>query len=293
MIHLIFKVVKLISFKFYYDVLISSSYSLYKLLTFILFLSFSSLILAIMISSLFKYPLTIKKELNFYLENNNIVSEVYNINNYNNYSDKNYVNKDFISLDNIVKNEYSITVELNVLRYKTNPNSISTQLELLSYSNEFLNYSIKKVSLIKQELTLFKLWFDDIFYFIPRAFGYYNSYIMNINYTNKFSNNKFNLYKIKYIINNNNLAIDKLSIKLTPNLTWIQYFCSCTYYLLIFTTFCIFFNIQFLYFFKKTFDLPNENKKKVKNVDNLNKEEFNELKKLKLEYNRIKQKNNT
>ena len=198
--------------------------SVSKLLFLVVIMSFLSILITFFVSVIIRVPSEMSKELSYYVENKYLTSEIHTSCNFNE-----EVNSNNQCID-ILKKQYSIYIDLDIILSDSLPIYLESEIEFFSEKHPEKNFSIKKVTFLKEESKLIQV-VSDLLLLIPRLFGYYNSEKLTIAFINDFDNSIFNLEKIKYIINSNQIGISNSNIYFIPNLSFVQYFIGKIYYL--------------------------------------------------------------
>lgn len=225
---------------------------------------FISTTITYFVSVILEVPSDLEAELDFYIENKSLVSEVYSncLTEYQVNNNRNCVN--------LSKASYSISVELSILKFDSDTdkkNILETELKLYSDFNYNLDYNIKKVSFITEESYILSLVYNIIAFF-PKILGYLKSETILIKYTSEFNNDIFDLEKIKLFIYNNNLSIESARIIFLPKLGYLQYFIGKMYYItLFFTFFGVFYLISILYLWMFLFYFNKSKQMSIKKAE--------------------------
>lgn len=195
-----------------------------------------------------RVPSNLSKKIDFYIENEALVSEIYTncLEEYEHNSNKNCLN--------LESGLYTILVELNIVKFYNNAGEIQdqaglieTQLEFNSENNPKRDFLIKKVVFLKEENKIVKLIYDVVSIF-PRLLGYLNSEKVIINFTSELNSSTFDLEKVKLTLFNKNITLDECKIMFLPNLSYLQYFMGKMYYISLFAVFfSVFFGIIISY----------------------------------------------
>ncbi len=202
-------------------------FSTLKLILLLFIMILLSLLLTFICSFIIKVPSEMEKNIAFHLDNGNLISEVHSDCLFNTEINS---NKQCVDILNKI---YSIHIEIDLHKSKLLPNLFESKLEFFSEKNTDKNFSLKKVTFLKDE-NKFLQFINDFTLIIPRFFGYFQTEKITVKFIDDFDNSIFHLNKVRLSLETNTLGIDKAVIYFIPNLSFVQYFIGKMYYITLF-----------------------------------------------------------
>jgi len=226
---------------------------------------FISLVVTYFVSCLISIPTEMEKKLDFYVDGNNLVSEIYCncLEEYEVNTDKNCIN--------LMTEIYSVSMEMDIVNYFDGVNVnqseigiIETQLEFFNEGKRDSELNIKRIAFLKTDKKLLQMVYD-LFLSIPKYFGYLKSERVFLMYTKDYKNFHSNLEKVKLTIFTKEISIESAKILFIPKLSYLKYFIGKAYYISIFgvflSTFLFLDLFVVFYIMYKTTEKPLKHKK--------------------------------